>query len=809
MSKFSSQIGYGFILWISLVMGLPAAAQQQNPDQILLQGFWWDYWNNNYPNRWADYLSDLAPRLKQMGVNGVWVPPSVKSDSYSENNVWKGNMGYGSFDHYDLGDKWQKNLKRTRMGDKNELLRMVGVLHANGINVVQDIIPNHMSSAGSATGAGGQDTDPTSMLTNSGYKNFRNICYSSPIGASRTEAAGEYCNRNGRFPKNFSDFYPNLMNPCCTNDINTPMFGPDISYESNAYGQSSNCTGSNPSQAANYMRDGMRNWLIWYKKQIGFDGVRLDAVKHYPDYVTEDFMWNLQNNAGWASGGNQMFAVGEYVSGTTDCDNWTNAVQQRSGTFDFGLRQEIYYMVTGQGNYDLGTIVNYQQQTRNRSCNFVNSHDTFRPKWWLSTVGNYPAPLGDASGWDMSGELWNGHIDPREPRLSLAYALIFALDGTPTVFFEDLFDVGTTGKRFTHTPANTTDLPTRSDIVNLMWCYQNLKFKQGAYLVRNQTADVLVVERSAKALIAMNDNWNTWQNLTAVQTNFPDGTILKDYSGATTTTRTVYGGGKVDIAIPPCDGTAPQGRKGYAVWAPNGINTNFVMAERTTTQEWEMANDLGDRDARSLGEGGALPSNSTAVRTVGKIYVRAGKPITYNIYPTNNAVEIQAGLLDANGVILSSVTGSGNLSKIYTPTASGWLTIKMRNKLATTPGQNVYVKVTYTSPQTPSAMANPGSAKTETDTSPFVWLSNEESQINIYPNPAKGDWINLSITANEEAIQEVEIIDVSGRLVHHQTLRLWEGDNEYALTPAQKLPVGVYMLRLSGMEIPKKLVIVE
>ncbi|HNL08009.1 MAG TPA: T9SS type A sorting domain-containing protein, partial [Chitinophagales bacterium] len=181
----------------------------------------------------------------------------------------------------------------------------------------------------------------------------------------------------------------------------------------------------------------------------------------------------------------------------------------------------------------------------------------------------------------------------------------------------------------------------------------------------------------------------------------------------------------------------------------------------------------------------------------------------YNIYPTNNAVEIQAGLLDANGVILSSVTGSGNLSKTYTPTASGWLSIKMRNKLATTPGQNVYVKVTYTSPQTPSAITNPGSAKTETDTTPLVWLSNEESQINIYPNPAKGDWINLSITANEESIQAVEIVDVSGRLVHHQALRLWEGDNEYTLTPAQKLPIGVYMLRLSGMEIPKKLVIVE
>ena len=42
-----------------------------------------------------------------------------------------------------------------------------------------------------------------------------------------------------------------------------------------------------------------------------------------------------------------------------------------------------------------------------------------------------------------------------------------------------------------------------------------------------------------------------------MQTAFPDGTQLKDYSGANgTAVRTVYGGGRVDIDIPPCNGTA-------------------------------------------------------------------------------------------------------------------------------------------------------------------------------------------------------------------------------------------------------------
>lgn len=37
-------------------------------------------------------------------------------------------------------------------------------------------------------------------------------------------------------------------------------------------------------------------------------------------------------------GGNTMFAVGEYVGGTSDVDNWYTQVQGRAGVFDFNLR---------------------------------------------------------------------------------------------------------------------------------------------------------------------------------------------------------------------------------------------------------------------------------------------------------------------------------------------------------------------------------------------------------------------------------------------------------------------------------------
>lgn len=110
---------------------------------------------------------------------------------------------------------------------------------------------------------------------------------------------------------------------------------------------------------------------------MGWDGVRLDAVKHFPASVAEDVLWNLQNNAGWASGGTDLFSVGEWVGGINEMDSWCNQVQNRSGTFDFSLRGNLRNIVAGNGNYDLATLPGSQQLNRQRTVPFVNNHDTF------------------------------------------------------------------------------------------------------------------------------------------------------------------------------------------------------------------------------------------------------------------------------------------------------------------------------------------------------------------------------------------------------------------------------------------------
>ena len=726
-------------LWLLAHLGSYSAHAQTTVKKVVLQSFWWDYYNDTYRFKWADYLTEMAPRLKEMGIDAVWLPPTPKNKNATN------DVGYSPFDPYDLGDKFQKGDVRTRFGSKDEFLRLVAVLHANGLEVIQDVVLNHTDGAGTTTGDAGQDPEPTfSMASNSGYKTFRYSAFATPLPEAGDNGAA-YAARQGRWPKNYANFHPQLGHQSTSGDQAAPYFGPDFCYGNDGgndgYGQlSSNYLALypgafNPAQSAGYSQTQARNWIVWMKKQTGVDGFRWDAVKHFSYNAQQDLSYNLKYNAGWASGGEGMLNVGEFVGGKTDLDGYVTSVKGQNGgndflmgTFDFGLRGAIYGMVSGGGNYDLGQIPGQQQDQRvayyagsntyvHRTAPFVNNHDTFRPQ--LSATGNY-------TGWNTGDEL-AAHIDPFDARLSAAYAIAFAVDGNPHLFIEDLFNLGSTGKRYAHVPTSTTDLPTRSDLVNLLWCHQHLGFKNGTYKVRYQAQDHLVIERSSRAIIGINDNFTSWQE-NYVDSDFAPGTVLKDYSGANGTyTYTVPADQRVRINTPPCNGSALLGRRGYSVWAPVGQdNSTYVPARATlTTQEWEMADDLGDLNCGGLGQGGALPSNSTSTRLVGKIFTQAGQPVSYNLYPeaaTGNTRSLTLGVYDLRGQLLSSASGTTAATGSYTPSTTGWLALKARNTTATVAGQRCYVKVSYTAPAAVNTLTAPASTNQVA-----IWTSNDNS----------------------------------------------------------------------------------
>ena len=711
---------------------LGIAGLQAGSPEVLLQGFWWDYWNNNHPASWADYLARLAPRLRELGIDGIWLPPTVK------NQGGTGAVGYAPFDPYDLGDKFQCGSTRTRFGTKDEYLRCVAVLHANGIRVIQDVVFNHLSGAGSATGAGGADP----AAPGDAFKNFRYVSWSTPAW---NESATNYLARSGRFPKNWQNFHPNPDHNVSSGDITGQMFGPDVCYYRLARGQSSNAT-FNPAQSPDPMRNGMRAWVVWMRQQTGVDGLRMDAVKHFETWAAKDFAWNAAYNAGFASMGREMFCVGEYVGGMADLDGWVDATNNSNGfvdvtgTFDFGLRGALKAMTDARGAFDMGSLPGAQQRRRSRTVPFVNSHDTFRPV--LDSSGRYV-------GWDVANEL-GGHIDPNDDRVQAAHAVAFAMDGVPCVFFEDLFDLHSTGRRWTHRPSDPAGLPARDYLRNLIWCHANLRFKEGDYLVRWQGPDLLAIERKSRAVVMASDHPGRWQRVN-VQTAFAPGTRLKDYSGASGMESVVGNDGSASLEVPPTDGSSV--RRGYSVWAPVGIATRTPPVAIPTIHEWEMADDLGDSHPSSLGQGGALPANSTAPRTVGRIHAALGRPVTIRIQLSEPGIPVRAWIEDDAGRKLSEMASTADATWTYLPSETGWLSLKMANASPANPSQVIRARLGYSATRD---LAFP--VRLTTGTPALAWDGRYRVPIDGPPD------IRAAVEASPDmkTWTEVEVLDVPG-----------------------------------------------
>ncbi len=631
----------------------PSGYAQANPwnGKVVFQGFWWNAWNNRYPTDWYTYLAKLAPRLREMGFDGIWIPPPVKTDAGTS------SMGYFPFDHYDLGDKNQKGSVPTRFGTKDSLLRLVAVAHANGLEVYPDIVLNHVQGGELDRRApGGSDAEK--------HKKFRYVGFGGP------EA--------GRWPKDHWNFHPNPDNMSTSGDWNDPMFGPDICYD----------TPSNPGGNCRYMRDQARQWFVWFKKQTDVDGFRFDAVKHFPPAVVEDL---LANAMGRPDG---YFAVGEFIGGKDQIDAWSRQTAGRAGTFDIGFRDALLRLVDGGGFFDMGGLPNVQQDERIRTSPFVNSHDTWKGTHWDSEENS--DEHNDRSGdWRKNDNEAMPTLDPDNSRADVAYAAAMAVDGSPVVFYEDLFVNNDPNTRYAADPERH---PVRPYVVNLVWAHQKLNFKDGAYKVRFQNSpDLLLIERSGRAVIGMNDHGSQWLSA-RIPTDFGPNVRLHDYSGANQGDISTDGSGHAEIWVPPM---------GYAVWGPAGITGGFGPAKRRTMQEFQLDDDLGDANPASPGYGGKIRPGTFSL--AGAVWAAVGTRISLEVYTEGGRdIELRVSRPDAAGAKSTTEgertrhgrsSGQDPLRLAFDADREGYHLVSAR---LTNPAQaptRAYVKVEYEAPR--------------------------------------------------------------------------------------------------------------
>ena len=114
-----------FLLWI--LFGGTATVFAQ---QVLLQGFYWDYPKTGQGFNWSDTLKNKAADLSKAGFSHIWFPPFAGNGNKS-----------GGYDPKDLFIG--QNSTQTALGTKQQIKDMITVFGQNNLKTVGDMVYNH------------------------------------------------------------------------------------------------------------------------------------------------------------------------------------------------------------------------------------------------------------------------------------------------------------------------------------------------------------------------------------------------------------------------------------------------------------------------------------------------------------------------------------------------------------------------------------------------------------------------------------------------------------------------------------------
>ena len=128
------------------------------------------------------------------------------------------------------------------------------------------------------------------------------------------------------------------------------------------------------------VREEIKAWGRWIIDEVGFDGFRLDAVKHVDNGFIHEWIDHVQN-----SSGKDVFFVGEaWIEDSNQLINYINAVDSpHLKVFDFPLHSYFLALANGGGGLNNMSrlahvgLVNHPDY-RDRAVTFADNHDTNR-----------------------------------------------------------------------------------------------------------------------------------------------------------------------------------------------------------------------------------------------------------------------------------------------------------------------------------------------------------------------------------------------------------------------------------------------
>lgn len=360
--------------------------------KMMLQGFEW--YISPEDNHWHK-LSLEVDHFKSLGISDIWLPPAGKG----HRGLY--DSGYGVYDLYDLGEFHQKGSVRTKYGTYEEYLHLIKVLKEARIGIYVDIVLNHKIGSDEIETVEVKEMNPNNRLEllreksieawthfnfaarNNKYSNFKwNKSHFTGIDYdARTHQHGIYLFKN-HWDDHVSQELGNY----------DYLMGADVDFR-------------NPE-----VIEEMKHYLDWYQKLVGFEGVRLDAVKHINAYAMKELLAHMNRE-------HHIDSVGEYWSSNTqELEAYLRKLDFKTRLFDVNLHHKFYDISKG-----------YRKSIKNI---FEGTLHASYPEHTIVFVDNHDTQIGQSlESWI---EPWFRHH---------AYAFILLNDKTyPCVFYTDLKD---------------------------------------------------------------------------------------------------------------------------------------------------------------------------------------------------------------------------------------------------------------------------------------------------------------------------------------------------------------------------------
>lgn len=373
----------------------------------MLQFFEWYYPADG--SLWK-FFSAEAQRLKNIGIDTVWLPPAHKGMDGDHAN------GYDSYDIYDLGEFDQRGAVRTKYGTKQEFIAAVQAGRRAGLKVYADIVLNHMG------GAEEREEIMVRKVNPHNRKEFISESYQIEAFTKFT-----FPGRAGKY----SDF---IWDHTCFAGVDYDARKQETAIYKiqNEYGDDWQEVMSDELGNYDYLmlsdidfrnphvREELKRWGKWFYETARFDGFRLDAIKHMDPRFYNDWLDYMRTEFD-----QEFYTVGEYwAPGDLQAMlKYIEITEGRMSLFDAPLQGNLH-KASAEGNaYDLrnifdGTLVQVRPEL---AVTLVENHDTQPLQSLEQTVEPWFRPI--------------------------AYALILLREaGYPCVFYTDLYGSEYEGK---------------------------------------------------------------------------------------------------------------------------------------------------------------------------------------------------------------------------------------------------------------------------------------------------------------------------------------------------------------------------